>query len=472
MLKLIIEKELREIIGSSKFAISFAVCAVLLLLAFYTGATNYQISREQYEAARTQNLRQMEGLTDWLQVRNHRIFRAPEPLATLVNGVSNDVGRSIEVQGRGELAAEDTRYNDEPVFAVFRFLDLDFIFQIVLSLFAILFAYDAINGEKERGTLRLAFANALPRAHYMLGKIIGAFLALAVPLLIPILLGCLLLPLFGVHLSSDEWLRLGLVIVAGLAYFGVFLMLSVFVSAITQRSSTSFLMLLVIWIFSVLIVPRSAVLLAARAVDVPSVDEVASQKSRLRMQLWSEDRQKMANFQPTDRSDVEKMMNELNKFMQDQADAREQKLQELASRLNEERRNRLAAQQAVAFALARLSPTAAFSLAATHLAGTSTELKSHFVREATAYQQSYAEFMREKTGMNPGGGMVFRFNRVGDEQTEAKPIDPRELPEFRYSGVPLAAAVEGALADIGLLALFNGLFFAGALVAFLRYDLR
>ena len=38
--------------------------------------------------------------------------------------------------------------------AGFRFLDLDFIFQIVLSLFAILFAYDTISGEKERGTLR------------------------------------------------------------------------------------------------------------------------------------------------------------------------------------------------------------------------------------------------------------------------------------------------------------------------------
>ena len=120
----------------------------------------------------------MEGLTDWTRVNSHRIFLPPQPLEVLVSGVSNDIGRTIEMSGRGELSANNSRFNDDPIFAVFRFLDLDFIFQIVLSLFAILFAFDAINGEKERGTLRLAFANAVPRDKYVLGKLTGSFLAL------------------------------------------------------------------------------------------------------------------------------------------------------------------------------------------------------------------------------------------------------------------------------------------------------
>src|ERR1051325_11113052 len=83
-----------------------------------------------------------------------------------------------EVRGGGELTADDSRFNEVPIFAIFRFLDLDFIFQIVLSLFAILFAYDAINGEKERGTLRLSFANPIPRHTYILGKLGGACIGL------------------------------------------------------------------------------------------------------------------------------------------------------------------------------------------------------------------------------------------------------------------------------------------------------
>ena len=143
----------------------------------------------QYEAAKTENLRQLEGLTDWLSVRQFRIFLPPQPLASLVGGVSNDIGRTTEVRGRGELSATDSRYSEDPLFATFRFLDLDFTFQIVLSLLAILFAFDSVNGEKERGTLRLALANAVPRHLFITGKLIGSFLGLIVPLLLPIALG-------------------------------------------------------------------------------------------------------------------------------------------------------------------------------------------------------------------------------------------------------------------------------------------
>ncbi len=471
MLKLIIAKELREIIGSSKFAVTFGVAATLILLAFYVGAKNYQVSRAQYEAAKKENLRQMEGQTDWMMVRNHRIFLPPQPLAILVTGISNDIGRTIEVAGRGELAPQDSRFNEDPIFAVFRFLDLDFVFQIVLSLFAILFAYDAINGEKERGTLRLSFANHVPRSTFMLGKIFGSFLALAVPLLIPILLGSMLLPVLGAPMSGDDWIKLALIIFAGLLYFGIFLTLSVSVSALTHRSAHSFLLLLVAWVFAVLIVPRASVLIAGRAVAVPSIDHIAAQKNRLRAQLWTEDHQRMSVFKPAPSENPQDMMKEFNEFMQKNAEEREQQMRQLSSRLNEERRNRQLVQECFAFSLARLSPSAVFSLAATTLSGTGIHLKEHFINEANAYQQSYASFMKEKTGMNLGGGFIMMRVTNGEEQ-EKKPIDPHELPEFVYHDQPRAKVIGDVLLDLGLLTAFSLLFFAGAFVAFQRYDLR
>ena len=470
MLKLIIEKELRETIGSSRFAISFGICALLIILAFYVGARNYQVTRAQYEAALAENLRQMEGITDWMMVDQH-IFLPPLPIAALVTGIANDIGRTVEVHGRGELTAEGSRFNEDPLFAVFRFLDLDFIFQIVLSLFAILFAYNAINGEKEQGTLRLTFANAVPRATYILGKMAGTFLALAVPLLIPLLIGCLLLILLGIPLNGDDWGRLALIIGAGLLYFGVFLTLSIWVSALTRRSASSFLLLLILWLFAVLIIPRSAVLLAGRAVDVLPIDEIATQKSRLMAQLWEEDRKVMANFRPSQTEDTEAMLNEFNQFMQDQAEKREQKLRALSERLEEQRRNGERLRERWALWLARLSPTASFSLAAMNLAGTSLMLKQQYLDAANAYQERYAAFIGEKTGgMLRSGGFVVR--RIGGADNQPPPIDPREIPAFDYQPPPLPEAAATSLADIGLLACFNLLCFAGAFVGFLRYDVR
>ena len=471
LFKTLVEKELKEIIGSTRFAVTFAVCACLIILAFYVGARNYQVSQTRYEAAIAENFRQMEGITEWLSV-NHHIYLPPNPVASLVTGISNDIGRNIEVHGLGELSAEDSRFNNDPLFAVFRFLDLDFIFQIVLSLFAILFAYNAVSGEKEQGTLRLTFANSLPKDKYILGKISGSFLALAVPLLIPILAGCLLLPIMGIPMSGDDWSKLALIILAGFLYFGVFLSLSVWISTLTHRSSNAFLLLLVIWIFSILILPRSAVLIAGRAVDVLSVDEMSAQKSQLNAQIWREDKDKMNEFKPDPDREVDKIMEDFQKMMQELNNERDERMRELGSRLAEQRRNEQTIQEGLAFSLARLSPSAVFSLTAMNLAGTSIDMKQHFKNSAAAYQQSYASFMSEKTGGTlKGGGMVMIFRRDGDDTTPT-PIDPQEIPKFDYQRPSLRTVLDASFLDFGLLIFFNIIFFAGAYVTFLKYDVR
>ncbi len=470
MLKLIIEKELRDIVGSTKFTVSFTACSVLILLAFVMGAAGYRSDTARYDAAVRENLKKMEGLTDWRMVRNNRIFLPPQPLASLVAGVSNDIGRTTEVHGRGELPQDDTRYGAEPVFAMFRFLDLEFIFQTVLSLFAILFAYDAVSGEKERGTLRLSFAHPLPRHTFMAGKLIGSFAALAVPLLVPVLLGCVIFSLMGVPLNADEWLRLALIIGAGLLYFGAFLTIGIAVSALTVRSSSAFLALLVIWIFAVLIVPRGAILVAGRAVDVPSLDDINAKEFRYGEQLFTEDRQKIASFAPSKTGDMGKMVEEFQKFMRTIADERQKKLDDFSSRLDEERTNRQAVQSSLALGIARISPAASFSLAASALAETSLSLKDRYLSQARGYQQTFGKFMLDKTGMNTSGGIVFRM-RTGGADTPA-PIDTHELPAFAYHTAVLADVLPGAATDLALLVLFIIVFFGAAHAAFRRYDLR
>ncbi len=51
MFKLIVTKELREILSSTKFAFTFGICSLLILLAFYLGARDYHVGRAQYDAA-------------------------------------------------------------------------------------------------------------------------------------------------------------------------------------------------------------------------------------------------------------------------------------------------------------------------------------------------------------------------------------------------------------------------------------
>jgi ABC-type transport system involved in multi-copper enzyme maturation permease subunit len=462
MFRLIVAKELREIISSTKFVVTFLVCSLLIILAFYVGARNYQIARNQYEMALSENLHQMESLTSWRSI-DHRIFLPPQPLAALVTGIANDIGRNIQVQERGGMEAQDSMFNDDPIFAVFHFLDLDFIFQVILSLFTILFVYNTVNREKEQGTLRLTFSNAVPRNTYILGKVAGAFLTLTVSLLIPILLGCLLLILMEIPMSGNEWLRLGLVIVSGFLFLGAFATLSLFVSSVTHRSSTSFLILLVTWIFAVLIVPRTSVLLAGQTVDVISSDEMAYERIMQDDQDSKEALDALIKHKVTTK-DMNAAVDQLLKYYNDMNDELAKKNQEVLDRLDERRRNEEARQQRIAFGLARISPASAFSLAATNMAGTSVDLKRHYMEEALRYREIYARFLREKEG-DPK-------ETVRPPQQKPKPINPPELPVFLFEQPSVKDVVRDSVPDLGVLAIFNIVFFAGAFTAFLRYDVR
>lgn len=465
MLKIIIEKELKEILGSSKFVFTFAVCSLLILLTFYVGARNYQINRSRYEASVAEDLRSMEGLTDWRMV-NHKIFLPPMPLASLVGGISNDIGRNIAMAGIGELYATESKYSEDPIYAVFRFLDLDFLFQIILSLFAILFTYNAVNGEKEGGTLALAFANPVPRDKFILGKLIGSFAALAVPLIVPILLGAALLPIMGVPMAGGDWVKLAFVILTGFLYFGVFLSLSVFMSIIMKRSAGSFLMMLVIWIMFVIVVPRASVIIAGRAVNVPSVDDINSKKTQFSRQIFDDQFKKMTTFKPVSESTA---MQEFQKFTSDLQEESMKKNMEYGNKLNEERANRQKIQQGLAFGISRISPSACFSLAATNIAGTSLQLINDFMNQAVAYQDVFKKFQMNKTGQTTGGAFMISMRISGQEE---KKIDPKELPQFKFIPESIGAALAGSIADIVILIIYNLLFFFGSFIAFLKYDLR
>ena len=165
------------------------------------------------------------------------------------------------------------------------------------------------------------------------------------------------------------------------------------------------------------------------------------------------------------------MIDEFHQFMGELSRKRNEKTNQFNQRLNEERRNKQNLQETLAFIIARISPSVNFSLAVMHLAGTSIELKQDYLNAAQAYQQNYARFLSEKTdGLIPGSGIIFRTVSVGEQEPE--PINPNEIPVFEYKNRFNGEVFHSTLIDFTLLILFNIVFFNGAYVAFLRYDLR
>ena len=71
--------------------------------------------------------------------------------------------------------------SDNPFLNIFASIDIISIFEVVFSFMALIFAYDALAGERERGTLRLMLTHPLRRGYILLAKYIGAMLCLLAP---------------------------------------------------------------------------------------------------------------------------------------------------------------------------------------------------------------------------------------------------------------------------------------------------
>jgi len=491
MLLTLIERELRAILGSPKFWATFAACSLLLVLSTVIGLREHDDALARHEAFEQLTDQQMREATGWLAMRT-AVHRPPAPLQVLVAGTDYDVGRRSGVSIMEPVKLNGSVYSDDPLFAVFRFLDFAFIVQVVLSLFALLFTHDAVSGEREAGTLRLVFSHPVPRSTFLAAKLVGTWLALVIPLSIPVLVSLLLVVMHGVPLDGDDWSALVALGAASLLYFTFFLVFGLLASVVSRRSSVSFLLCLVTWVTLVLVVPRAAVMVAGQAVAVPSAAEVDGQLEAFSKQRWATHLTDMQDLMrerarategmaPEERQAYEddhmwdwmEEGDKKRKAAQDDIDAHSRALQE-------DLRNREAAQERLALELARVSPAGAFQLAALRLAGTDQGLKQRWLDALDAYRQVFKAHVQKKQEESEGGARVgaISFSWNSDSGVKittgrgAGQLDLSGLPRFQPPGRELAAALAASAVDLGLLATASLVAFLLAFVAFLRADVR
>ncbi len=485
MLQVLIEKELKSIIQSLKFVATFGVCSLLILLSVFIGVMEYRSSVAQYEMATSWVQQQTMEATSFQSLPT-KVYREPDPMQIFVSGVNYDVGRFSQIRAERDVKLEQSAYSDEPLFAVFRYIDFSFIVQVVLSLFAIVFTYDAINGERESGTLKLALSNPVARGQYLFAKLVGSWLGLTVPLMIPILIGLLLLFVFNVPMDGADWIKLISLIGVSVLYFTFFIALGLLVSALTRLSSVSFLLLLVAWIALVLIVPRGATMAAGQLVDVPTVAEIESQKDRYRSDRQAENdrarramwREMMAPAEGLPESERRAYFQSNMASFRESADELQEEMEvtigEHNRQLNEGLYNAKAEQERVAFLLSRLSPASAYKLMAMNLGGTNTSLKKRYEDQMIAYRETYNTYIGKKweEEMQARMASANRSRRMMWMGSGNEPVDASDMPRFRAASEPLASVIKASILDFGLLSVFTVVAFAGAFLAFVRYDVR
>ncbi len=477
----IAEKELRDHLQSTRFLVAASVTILLIVASVWMGIAQYKSRAAQYEQALQMMYDLATQQNSWMMV-SAAAWRKPDAMEIFSNGVNSDIGRYSNVSPYGEIRLVRSEFSDDPMLAAFQFLDPEFIVLVVLSLIAVLFTYNAVNGEKESGTLKLVFANKLSRSEYIFGKLAGSWLAVLTPVVVSFLVGALLLILSGVNFDASHWGRYGFFVLASILYATCFMLLGVFVSALSHRTNVSFLLLLVIWICAVLIIPKAATMLAGQTMPVQTADEVESKltsyTTQARMEFFNDmmdrSRQRFKDTQNMSQEQRQQLMTQWNKENEDRRKAMDQSVAEYGARLYEDYYNQKNRQELLAFSLAKISPASQFQLAAMKLSGTDTGLKKRYEDAMKEYKKQYADFVSQK---GQGGFRIQMQSRGGSTSgsmtgPQQSKIDVTEMPKFSDPAYSFGTAVVASLFDLGLLALFNVLAFVGAFVAFLKFDMR
>jgi ABC-type transport system involved in multi-copper enzyme maturation permease subunit len=494
MIRVIARKELLDQVSSPKFVFLFAVSAILIVFSLYTGSAAYVGAREEHNSTETLARRELENRQDYNELSQFgvKVSRPPSPLSAVAGGVSSALGRSARVRPGQQPEIAPPPVADTPVIAVLGELDLSVVTRVFLSLFVLLLTYDAVAGEKERGTLKAVLANPVPRAQLLMGKALGLFSVFLAAAAIPAIIGALVMTVgFGIELSGGDWARLIAIGLVGVLYLLALFSTGLFVSTATTRSSVAFLVLLLILVGFVEVIPKASPMLARQFRPAPSFAELQSERDRLQR----ENQQGMframqgafglfAAIPPGDDGARDVIQARVDSIIGRARDSLQRETREQTARLEENYRNRQDAMTGLALTFSRASPAAAMSHATEVLAGTDFDLHKRWRDELITYRGGLEEWLKSK-GVEFGSGMRFAVRiggaggggggatfRVGSGGSDEARLDLATMPAYTPRAESLGVALGRAAPDLVILGLWSAVTLMLAFWKFLRYDVR
>ncbi len=470
----IVRKEIMDNFLSLRFMLSLILIISLFAASSFIFVGSYRQQSQDYWEKTNKNLSDLSGSLDRLNdlaFFEQQVFRKPKLLSLCVEGYEKSFPNYVKFD-IFKIGLPEVRSSVNFTFPHFSDVNWVFIISLILSFIAFVFTFDSISGEKEAGTLRLMLANNIPRYNILLGKYLGAMLTLCIPLLIGLLVSLIIVITSNVSgINGQEWLKILSIVILSLLYLSLFVFLGVFISSRASHSANCMVTLLLIWVSLVILIPSMGRTVSDIFYKTPTRVELNRKISEANKQIWDNgDRYgKNAGNSTADANDP--MMN---------LPARSRLYNALSNSKNQiidEHHKKMIAQALTGRNYTCLSPTEVYRRAAETLAGVGISRCADFYQQAKRYQENLRAFIHSKDAEDPKSRHLIFDEDVSrgawDWHTiSKKPVDFEIVPKFQERDLALGQSLKLAIWDIGLLILFNFVFFAAAYVSFLRYDVR
>ncbi len=263
MITSIARKEFAEIVRDGRFKWTAAIMVLLLLTAMMAGYQKYTT------AVRIQQAAQAGTNEQWLDQGDKNphsaahygnyAFKPAGPLSYFDNGISNYTGTAVFMEAHKQNFAIGRPASDQSAIARFGDLSGASILQLLLPLLIIFLGFTAFSGERESGTLRQVMSMGVTNRQLLWGKALGIGTAVLIVVVPCILIGALALSLAeSIDHADSMGTRLVTMSIAYLMYAGIFLFLTLAVSALTRHARTTLMILVGFWAFTGFLMPKAA----------------------------------------------------------------------------------------------------------------------------------------------------------------------------------------------------------------------
>ena len=474
MLSAIVKRELIDYLLSLRFGLALVLTVGLMVinaLSFVGGS--YEFRRDHYiqQVQAQQDIGRSNAQRGLWKLILHSgqeyIYKKPSPFMFCAAGANDALPERLWSQG-GESTYNNVKFYEPFVLNYWDIIDIwapkasqlletqaidwVFIIGVLLSLIALLFTFDAFIGEKERGTLKLVMAQSLPRHILLLGKFLGAMLALGLMLSLGVVVNLIIVfALSQVNLGLVEAGRIVGMVGLSLLYLACFVGLGLWVSIRSSTTSSSLVGVLLLWICGVLLWPATGGALAARVLVSEFEEELVlgfgfannntpAHQKLLQLKNTLNNRDLRNPDKVRQLADAQRAVRQ---FHQDRED------RFLAYSLGEVEKARH---------IVRLSPTGCFQYGMESLAGTGLARHRNFVEQARTYVQEFEQAMLNLDRDDPES---MHIHLVAQGLSRQK-INPDTLPVFTEDR-SATALLRHAVIDV------IGLFFFATLMYMLAY---
>lgn len=473
---LIIGEEWRYWRRSRLASAAFTLACVLLITT--TGFTWAAVDAAQHrrnhlqETAEAAFLDQPDRHPHRMVHYGHYAFRTPALLATLDPGVDPYAGIGIFLEGHRQNSAMFAEAGELPTLARFGLVSPALTLQVLAPLLIVLMGFASIGRERDAGTLLPLSTQGVTPGTLALGKAL-ALGSVVLALLLPVTLAGI-----AISISNGESLLAPVLWTAAYGvYLAVWVALTVAVSAWVPSTSASLAVLVMVWLTTVMVIPRLAGTSAATAVPIPG--KIATDLAMLTRDSALNDghnandpgfAQLRANILAQyGVNDIAELPINYRGITAQQAEA------DLTAELNRYAEERMAAERRQSAALDRfgwLSPTLLVRRASMAIAGTDLAHHHRFLREAEALRFDFVQSLNRVHAeqLSYADDIQRSVDPGAEQRTRVSAANWALLNDFSFTVSPLDDRL--AEADATLLALLAWLLMGTGLLGLARREIR